>query len=59
LESVPEGTQLTQVAYFDFWGVSLWAGYPWGVKDFLSYTAHWEQKTIMQLKNRYDDKNPK
>jgi hypothetical protein len=61
LKSVPEGTQVTQVAYFDFWGSSLWASYPWGggMKDFLSYTAHWEQKTIMQLKNRYEDKNSK
>jgi hypothetical protein len=59
LKSVPKGTQVTQVAYFDFWGVSLWAGYPrgGGMKDFLSYTAHWEQETIMHLKNRYDDKN--
>jgi hypothetical protein len=59
LESMPEGTQVTQVAYFDFWGSSLWASYPWGggMKDFLSYTAHWEQKTIMQLRNRYGDKN--
>jgi len=59
LKSVPEGTQVTQVAYFDFWGSSLWAAWPWegGMKDFLSYTAHWEQKTIMQLKNRYDHKN--
>lgn len=59
LKSVPEGTQVTQVAYFDFGGSSLWAAWPWGggMKDFLSYTAHWEQKTIMQLKNRYDHKN--
>jgi hypothetical protein len=61
LKSLPEGTQVTQVAYFDFWGSSLWASYPWGggMKDFLSYAAHWEQKTIMQLKDRYDDKNSK
>jgi hypothetical protein len=29
------------------------------MKDFLSYTAHWEQETIMHLKNRYYDKNSK
>lgn len=59
LKSVPEGTQVTQVAYFDFLGSSLWANYPWGggMKDFLSTTAHWEQKTILHLKNRYHDKN--
>jgi hypothetical protein len=61
LKSVPEGTQVTQVGYFDFLGSSLWANYPWGggMKDFLSYTARWEQKTIVNLKNRYDDKNSK
>lgn len=61
LTSLPEGTQVTQVAYFDFWGSSLWTRYPWGggMKDFLSYTARWEQKTILNLKNRYYDKNSK
>lgn len=61
LTSLPEGTQVTQVAYFDFWGSSLWTRYPWGggMKDFLSYTARWEQKTILHLKNRYYDKNSK
>jgi hypothetical protein len=55
LESVAERTRVTQVAYFDFWGVSLWANYPWrgGMKDFLSYTAHWEQETILHVKFRY------
>ena len=61
LESVSEGTRITQVAYFDFWGASLWAAYPWkgGMKDFLSYTAHWEQETIMHLKDKYEAENPK
>jgi hypothetical protein len=61
LKPVPEGTQVTQVAYFDFWGSSLWAAWPWGggMNDFLSYTARWEQKTIVQLKDRYNDKNLK
>jgi hypothetical protein len=56
LESIAEGTRVTQVAYFDFWGVSLWANHPWrgGMKDFLSYTAHWEQETILHLESRYD-----
>ena len=56
LESITEGTRVTQVAYFDFWGVSLWANHPWrgGMKDFLSYTAHWEQETILELESRYN-----
>jgi hypothetical protein len=54
LESVAEGTRVTQVAYFDFWGVSLWADYPWGggMVDFLTYTARWEQDLVINLKNR-------
>jgi hypothetical protein len=27
--------------------------------EFLSYTAHWEQETIMQLKEKYEAENPK
>ncbi|AOY57478.1 hypothetical protein B2D07_03380 [Desulfococcus multivorans] len=54
LEPVPEGTKVTQTAYFDFWGASFWAAYPWGggMTDFLTYTAHWEQDVVMRLKNR-------
>lgn len=61
LESVAQGTRIIQVAYFDFWGASLWANIPWrgGMKEFLYYTAHWEQETILHLKDRYDDENPK
>jgi hypothetical protein len=51
------GTLVTQVVYFDFWGASLWAIYPWhgGMKDFLTYTARWEQATALRLKDRYHD----
>jgi len=61
LASVAEGTRVTQMAYFDFLGASLWAAYPWkgGMKDFLSYTAHWEQETILYLTDRYEEENPK
>lgn len=61
LESVAEGTMVTQVAYFDFWGASLWADYPWGggMVDFLTYTAKWEQAIVLDLKNRYTDESSK
>lgn len=61
LEPVSEGTLVTQVAYFDFWGSSLWAHYPWrgGMREFLSNIAHWEQETILDIKSRYCDGNPK
>ncbi len=58
MEAVEEGTRVTQVAYFDFVGASLWAGYPWGggMKDFLTYTARWEQGIVLRFKNRYSGK---
>lgn len=58
MEPVEEGTRVTQVAYFDFLGASLWADYPWGggMKDFLTYTARWEQGIVLRLKNRYPGK---
>ncbi len=58
MEAVEEGTRVTQVAYFDFLGAALWAGYPWGggMRDFLSYTARWEQEMAFRLKDRYSVK---
>jgi hypothetical protein len=55
LEAVKEGTRVTQTAYFDFWGVSLWAYNPFGggMMDFLLYNSRWEQETVLQLKHRY------
>ena len=53
-----EGTLVTQVAHLDFWGVSLWARFPWsgGMKDFLRSTARWEQKTALRLERHYESK---
>ena len=61
IEPVKEGTRVTQLAYFDFWGASLWANYPWGggMNDFLLYTAHWEQETVLKLRYRYYDEKSK
>jgi hypothetical protein len=60
MEAVEGGTRVTQVAYFDFLGASLWADYPWGggMRDFLAYTARWEQETVLRLQNRYSAKPP-
>lgn len=57
LEPEDDGTRVTQIAYFDFWGATLWAYNPWsgGMQDFLSYTARWEQATILRLKDRYHE----
>lgn len=56
LEPEGNGTRVIQEAYFDFLGASFWAYYPWhgGMREFLTYTAEWEQKTALQLKDRYD-----
>lgn len=58
LESENKVTRVTQVVYFDFLGAFFWAYYPWkgGMKDFLSYTAKWEQATALRLKDRYHEK---
>lgn len=52
---VPDGTRVTQVAYFDFWGASLWVNNPWrgGMRNFLLYTARWEKETVARLQSRY------
>ena len=55
LEGYGEHTKVTQTAYFDFTGATLWMNYPWhgGMQHYLQYTASWEQKTIVRLKTRY------
>ena len=55
LEALDSRTRVTQVAYFDFFGVSVWVNYPFygGMSYFLKYTAAWEQQTILKLKDKY------
>ena len=59
LEAFGQKTRVTQVAYFDFFGVSFWVKYPWygGMRHFLKYTARWEQDTILKLKPTYIKKS--
>ena len=56
LEPLGSRTRVTQVAYFDFFGVSIWVNYPFygGMSYFLNYTATWEQQTILTLKDKYE-----
>ena len=56
LEPLGSRTRVTQVAYFDFFGVSIWVNYPFygGMSYFLKYTAAWEQQTILKLKENYE-----
>ena len=55
LEAAGEHTIVTQVAYFEFFGATLWMNYPWygGMHYYLNYTARWEQETITRLIHRY------
>jgi len=57
LEPLGTRTRVTQVAYFDFFGVSIWVNYPFygGMFYFLNYTATWEQQTILKLKDKYEE----
>jgi hypothetical protein len=59
LEAIRQKTKVIQIAYFDFFGAFLWTTYPWrgGMSDFLQYHAHWEQKTILKLLDRYKQQN--
>ena len=55
MEALGPRTKVIQVAYFDFFGVSFWVGYPFygGMSYFLKYTASWEQQLILKIKRRY------
>jgi hypothetical protein len=59
LKSLGDKTLVTQVAYFDFSGATLWYYLPWvgGMKSFLKYTAKWEQHAIIRMKARYEQMN--
>jgi hypothetical protein len=55
LEAQGGGTRVTQVSYFDFFGVSFWVNYPFkgGMSEFLKYTARWEQQFVLEFEHLY------
>jgi hypothetical protein len=57
LEGLEGGTRVTHLAYFDFFGVSLWVNYPFkgGMHRFLKYTAEWEQQLAADFDRYYAD----
>lgn len=57
LEALDSRTRVTQVAYFDFFGVTFWINYPFrgGMTYFLKYTAEWEQQTVLALRSKYQE----
>ncbi len=48
-------TRVTQIAYFNFTGASLWVNYPWygGMKSTLTRVAEWEQHTALKYAQKY------
>ena len=60
LEPEGTGTRVTQVSYFDFFGVSLWVNYPFkgGMSHFLKYTARWEQQLLSELEHEKQREEP-
>ena len=55
LEALGPKTRVTQVAFFDFFGASLWVNYPLygGMQYYLTNTTRWEQEAVLKLKDRY------
>lgn len=55
LEKIGDHTKVTQIAYFEFFGATLWMNYPWygGMHHNLYYMARWEQETIVRLIDKY------
>ncbi len=50
LQAMGSATLVTQVAYMDFFGVTLWVHYPLrgGMSQTLSDNVHWEQQAVME-----------
>ena len=48
-------TRVTQIAFFNFRGASLWVKYPWygGMKYTLTKNARWEQKVASRYQTEY------
>jgi len=55
LSSAGDHTKVTQIAYFNFTGASLWVKYPWygGMKSLLTKVARWERNSALQLNRNY------
>jgi len=55
LSPAGEHTKVTQIAFFNFTGASLWVKYPWygGMKSLLTKVARWERNSAMRLKRDY------
>ena len=57
IQLTPKGkhTRVTQIAFFNFRGASLWVKYPWygGMKYTLTKNARWEQKAASLYRSEY------
>jgi hypothetical protein len=61
LEPFGSFTKVSHIAYFDFFGASLWVNLPFrgGMTTFLVYTAQWEIETISRLIDQYSNQPAK
>ena len=55
LDAIGQYTKVTQIAYFDFVGASLWVNYPWygGMKSTLQKVVKWEQQMALEMSQDY------
>ena len=55
LSAAGDHTKVTQIAYFDFAGATLWVNYPWdgGMKSTLKRVVKWEQKIAVRMRHDY------
>jgi hypothetical protein len=53
-------TRVEHTAFFDFPGAFFWYHYPWagGMREFLDYTARWEQATAVRWQAHYERTAP-
>jgi hypothetical protein len=53
-------TKVVHTAHFDFAGAFFWYHYPWagGMREFLDYTARWEQATVLRWRPHYEAQPP-
>ena len=55
LSPAGDHTKVTQIAFFNFRGASLWVKYPWygGMKSLLTKVARWERQSALHFNRNY------
>lgn len=60
LQAIGSATRITQVAYLDFFGVTLWVNYPFrgGMSQTLFDTVRWEQQAVLAYRQSLGHTGP-